>query len=234
MLSQAYLTLRERVLALLGGDGTCPPSGPSPFGWGIAVLAGVAFSFFLTGCSKTEPSTNKTVAPGSTSAAAPPTARVGGTSQSTRAFSKDALGGALSRERSVDRTPRTSGEANSRTKPRRPFTPAEIKAAGRVYATVQEKRESLLTREDSVEENKEKPTSEGSPASGLPPQIPQMQKQMIRAMASALSEESELSPTRFRRLMNRAMSDSLLRDRFFEAIQKAGGESPSPQAPSSP
>lgn len=192
------------------------------------MLGGIALSFLLTGCSKSEPSTSKAGAPGSTSVQGAPTTQLGDQPQSVGGPPRGASGEKLKRGSTGRRVP-FAADTGSRSKLHKPFTPSEIEAAGRVYAEVQEKRERLLAREDSVQKKTENPTSKGSPASGLPPQMPQMQKQMIRTMASAIAEESELSPLRFRRLMNRATKDSLLRHRFFEAIQKAGGTSPSPQ-----
>lgn len=226
MSSQAFPVLRRLVLP----NRYLFALGTRPFEWALAVLGGIALSFLLTGCSKSGPSTSKAGAPGSTSVQGAPATQLSDQPQSVDGPSRGTSGEKLKR-RSTGRKVPSAADTGSKPKLRRPFTPSEIEAAGRVYAKVQEKRERLLAREDSVEKKTENPTSKGSPASGLPSQMPQMQKQMIRTMASAIAEESELSPLRFRRLMNRAMRDSLLRDRFFEAIQQAGGTSPSPQEP---
>lgn len=223
MSSQAFPVLRRLVLP----NRHLFVLGARPFKWALAVLGAIAFSFLLTGCSKSEPSASKAGAPGSTSVQGVPTPQLGDQPQSVGGPPGGASGEKLKR-RSTGRKVPSTADTGSKSKLRKPFTPSEIEAAGRVYAKVQDKRKRLLAREDSVQKKTENPTSKESPASGLLSQMPQMQKQMIRTMASAISEESELSPFRFQRLMNRAMRDSLLRDRFFEAIRKAGGESPSP------
>lgn len=230
MSSQTFSVLRK--LTLPRQKRYAPSSGSRPFEWAIVMLVCGAFSFLLAGCSESKPSRSKTVASGSASAHDVPTARPGNQPQSTGASPKRDSG-RLSKERSAGRKARSTAGTGSQSTPRRPFTPAEIEAAGRIYTTVQEKRESLLARGDSAGQNEERSMSGGTPASGLPAQMPQVQKRIIREMASAISEEPKLSPTRFRRLMNRTMRDSLLRDRFFEAIRKAGGESPSSQESSS-
>lgn len=91
--------------------------------------------------------------------------------------------------------------------PQMEFSDAQVEAAGRIYAKLQDHQQQMQGDDQSRQE---------------------AGQQMRKVMQEAVADESDLNGRQFQQFMQVVKQDAELRKRFFDAIEAAGGQRPQP------
>jgi hypothetical protein len=90
------------------------------------------------------------------------------------------------------------------------FSDAQVAAAGRIYAKLQDQQQQMQGNDQSRQE---------------------ATQELQKVMKEAISSESELTGQQFQQFMQGVKQDAELRERFFNALEEAGGQRPQAAPP---